>query len=119
LPIRRDVFLDFAFPNKLPEFIVAGKTVMVSRLKAIQHYFGNDALAYFEPNDPRDLANTMIRVYRDPQLRSQLVGEARRQFDPIRWAIMKERYLELVLELETLKAGAGERSRASAPGVGI
>ena len=25
LPIRRDVFLDFAFPNKLPEFIVTGK----------------------------------------------------------------------------------------------
>jgi glycosyltransferase involved in cell wall biosynthesis len=119
LPIRRDVFLDFAFPNKLPEFIVAGKTVIVSRLKAIRHYFGDDALAYFEPNDPRDLANTMIRVYRDPQLRTQLVGEAGRQFDPIRWAIMKERYLELVLELETLKAGAGERSRASAPGVGI
>ena len=39
LPIRRDVFLDFASPNKLPEFLVMGKAVIVSRLKAIQYYF--------------------------------------------------------------------------------
>lgn len=117
LPIRRDIFLDFAFPNKLPEFIVAGKAVIVSRLKAIRHYFGDDALAYFEPNNPRDLANTMIAVYGDAQLRTQLVGAARRQFEPIRWAIMKERYLALVSELEELRVGAGRPSRVPAPGV--
>ena len=119
LPIRRDVFLDFAFPNKLPEFIVAGKAVIVSRLKAIRHYFGDSALAYFEPNDPGDLAKTMIRVYRDPELRTRLVCEARRQLEPIRWSIMKERYIALVAELENLKVSARERSRASVSGAGI
>ena len=29
LPLRSDVFLDFAFPNKLPELIVIGKPVIV------------------------------------------------------------------------------------------
>jgi len=56
LPIRRDVFLDFAFPNKLPEFIIMGKPVLMSRLRTIRHYFSEDALSYFEPNNPADFA---------------------------------------------------------------
>ena len=53
LPNRRDIFLEFASPNKLSELIVMGKAVIVSRLKAIRHYFSEDALIYFEPNNPR------------------------------------------------------------------
>ena len=38
--------LDFSFPNKLPEYIIIiGKAVIVSRLKAIWHYFSEEALA--------------------------------------------------------------------------
>jgi glycosyltransferase involved in cell wall biosynthesis len=99
LPIRRDVFLDFAFPNKLPEFIIMGKTVMISRLKAIRHYFSEDALAYFEPNSPADLSQQMLRIYRDPQLRIRLPLKAREEYAPIRWDLMKERYLSLIDDL--------------------
>jgi glycosyltransferase involved in cell wall biosynthesis len=99
LPIRRDVFLDFAFPNKLPEFIIAGKPVIVSRLKAIRHYFSEDALAYFEPNSPDDLARQMISMYRNPQLRADLLAKARVEYVPIRWDVMKQRYLGLIDEL--------------------
>jgi glycosyltransferase involved in cell wall biosynthesis len=99
LPFRRDVFLDFAFPNKLPEFIVAGKAVAISRLKAIRHYFSEDALAYFEPNSPSDLATQMVRVYRDRSLRARLAAKATEEYAPIRWHLMKERYLTLVGEL--------------------
>jgi glycosyltransferase involved in cell wall biosynthesis len=98
LPIRRDVFLDFAFPNKLPEFIVAGKPVLISRLKAIRHYFSEDALAFFEPNDASDLAKQMIRIYRDRELRDRLVIRAQEEYVPIRWDLMKQRYLDLVDE---------------------
>ena len=99
LPIRRDVFLDFAFPNKLPEFIIAGKPVLVSRLKAIRHYFTEDALAFFEPNDPSDLAKQMLALYRDEPLRGRLVANAAQEYAPIRWDLMKRRYLELVEEV--------------------
>jgi glycosyltransferase involved in cell wall biosynthesis len=96
LPIRQDVFLDFAFPNKLPEFVIAGKAVIISRLKGIRHYFSEEALAFFEPNDPADLAKQMVRVYRDRQLRARLVVNARQEYGPIRWDLMKQRYLSLV-----------------------
>lgn len=112
LPIRRDVFLDFAFPNKLPEFIIAGKAVLVSRLKAIRHYFSEDALAYFEPNDPADLARQMLHVYQHPELRVRLSDKASSEYVPIRWSVMKERYLGLVQQLAMTKPGIVARTHS-------
>jgi glycosyltransferase involved in cell wall biosynthesis len=117
LPIRRDIFLEFASPNKLSEFIIMGKTVIVSRLKAIRHYFSEDALAYFEPNNPADLSQQMVRIYRDPPLRARLARTAREEYAPIRWDLMKQRYLALIGNLIEMKVDAVEQSQASAEGV--
>jgi glycosyltransferase involved in cell wall biosynthesis len=114
LPIRHDVFLDFAFPNKLPEFIIMGMPVLMSRLRTIRHYFSEEALSYFEPNNPADLAKQMVRLYRESGLRAQLAARARQEYAPIRWDIMKQRYLALVGDLCERKAEAVNRSRASA-----
>jgi glycosyltransferase involved in cell wall biosynthesis len=111
LPMRRDVFLDFAFPNKLPEFVVAGKPVLMSRLKAVRHYFSDHALAYFEPNDPEDLARQMVRLYHDRELRGRLAARAAVEYQPIRWALMKQRYLDLI-EVLTPGRRAAVQSRA-------
>jgi glycosyltransferase involved in cell wall biosynthesis len=119
LPIRSDVFLEFASPNKLPEFIIMGKAVVISRLKAIRHYFSEEALAYFQPNDPADLAKQMVRVYRDGELRSRLVARAKQEYAPIRWDVMKERYLSLIKNLVEVKFTSVEQSRTSAEGVGL
>jgi len=96
LPIRRDAFLDFAFPNKLPEFIIMGKPVIVSRLMAIRRYFTEEALAYFEPHSVSDLSRQMVRIFRDPQLRIRLASKASEEHAKIRWDLMKQRYLSLI-----------------------
>ena len=113
LPIRRDIFLDFAFPNKLPEFIVAGKVVLVSRLKAIRHYFSENALAYYTPNDPVDLGKQMVRLYNDRAIHQRMQDTARREYVPIRWEVMKNRYLKVVERLADPQAIAIERARAT------
>ncbi len=110
LPMRRDVFLDFAFPNKLSEFIVMNRPVLVSRLRTMRHYFTEEALAYFEPNNAADLARQMVRLYRDRELRSRLASRASEEYAPIRWDVMKERYLQLIGEL----AGSKRRATESA-----
>jgi glycosyltransferase involved in cell wall biosynthesis len=106
LPIRRDVFLEFASPNKLPEYIVTGKPVIISRLRAIRHYFSEHAVAYVEPNNPADLAKQMVRVYRDTGLCARLAARAREEYAPIRWDVMKERYLRMIEEV----VGPGRRT---------
>ena len=114
LPIRRDVFLDFAFPNKLPEFIVANKPVIVSRLRGIQTYFSENALAYCEPNDPASLSQQMLRLYRSPELRAALCVRAGQEYGPIRWSVMKERYLQLMHRLIDTQDGTVQQARVSA-----
>jgi len=116
LPIRRDVFLEFAFPNKLPEFIIMGKPVIVSRLRAICHYFSADALAFFEPNDRNDLARQMIRLYRDPGLRTRLAAKAREEHVSIRWNVMKRRYLEMMGDLVPGPVASTAQPRTSVEG---
>jgi len=115
LPNRGDVFLQFACPGKLSEFIVMGKAVIVSRLKAIQRYFSEDALVYFEPGNPEDLAKQMVRLYCDPALRARLAAKAKEQYDPIRWERMKRRYLTLIGNLER-NVMVVEQPRTSAMG---
>jgi glycosyltransferase involved in cell wall biosynthesis len=99
LATRRDVFLDFSFSNKLSEYIIMDKSVISSRLKAIRHYFSEDAFAFFEPNDSSDLARQMVRLSKDAGLRRRLSERAKVEYAPIRWEVMKERYLATIKQL--------------------
>jgi glycosyltransferase involved in cell wall biosynthesis len=99
LATRRDVFLDFSFSNKLSEYIIMSKGIISSRLKAICHYFSETAFAFFEPNDSADLAEKMLRLYQNPGLRFQLAERAKQEYAPIRWEVMRQRYLLLMGDL--------------------
>ena len=118
LPIRRDVMLEYASPNKLAEYIVMGKAVLISRLKAVQHYFSEDALAYFEPNDVKDIAKQMIRMYGDRELRSRMAARAKVEYRPVSWDVMKQRYLSAIEQLVEPQVsvieepGIGERAKS-------
>jgi glycosyltransferase involved in cell wall biosynthesis len=73
-----------------------GKAVISSRLKAIRHYFSENAFAFFEPNDPSDLCKQMLQLYSDPELRLQLAAKARQEYAPMRWELMKQAYLSII-----------------------
>jgi hypothetical protein len=38
----------------------------------------------------------MVRLYRDSGLRAQLAARAKQEYIPIRWEVMKQRYLKLI-----------------------
>jgi glycosyltransferase involved in cell wall biosynthesis len=111
LPIRRDAFLDFASPNKLAEYIIMGMPVVISRLKATRHYFSEDALAYFAPQNPADLAAQMVRLCGDPELRQSLARRAKQEYAPISWEVMRDRYLALVATMIGPAGTAAEPSQ--------
>ena len=117
LATRQDVFLDLSFSSKLSEYIISGKAVISSRLKTIGHYFSGDALAFFEPNQPADLARQMLKLYEDPGRRTELAARAKLEYTPIRWDVMRERYLTLMEELTKDSAAVAQRDhiRSQAP----
>ncbi len=106
LATRRDVFLDYSFSNKLSEYIITSKPVISSRLKTIRHYFSEDALAFFEPNNPSDLAKQMVRLYSNRDIRVKFSERARQEYAPINWDVMKERYLKLMDRATGAKAAS-------------
>ena len=108
LSMRRDALLDFASPNKLSEFIIMGKPVVISCLHATRHYYSEEALAYFQPNDTADLARQMVRLYGDAGLRARLAEKARQEYAPIRWDVMKQRYLALIGQCGANRADRSE-----------
>ena len=96
LATRQDKFLDLSFSNKLPEYIVMKKPVMMSRIKTIRYYFSEDALAFFEPENEADLARRMVELYSDTDLRENLAKKAAEEYSAISWDVMRDRYLQLL-----------------------
>jgi len=98
LATRQDIFLDLSFSGKLSEYVIMGKAVIASRLRTIRHYFSENALAFFEPHNSLDLGNQMLSLYRDPERRHRMAETALQEYAPIRWSIMKRRYLQLMAD---------------------
>jgi glycosyltransferase involved in cell wall biosynthesis len=99
LAMRQDTFLDLSFSNKLPEYILMGKPVIVSRLRTMDHYFSNEALAYFRPHDEADLAERMLELYQDQARRKELAAQAAKEYQAIAWPVMRDRYVSLMESL--------------------
>jgi glycosyltransferase involved in cell wall biosynthesis len=113
LPMRRDILLEFACPNKLSEFIIMDKPVLISRLRAIEHYFSENALAYFEPDNPAEFAKQIVRLYHDGDLRARFASRAKKEYAPIRWEVMKQRYLALMEKISDPVRNTAKRSHAA------
>ena len=62
IPNRRDVATDYMLPVKLLEYVHLGIPVIAPRLKAIQYYFSEDQVAYYEPGDVDELALSLIHI---------------------------------------------------------
>ena len=55
--------------GKMYEYMMFGLPIVASRLHATESYFDDDKVSYFEPDDVDDLANVLIELARDPELR--------------------------------------------------
>lgn len=62
-------------PNILIEMMAAGLPVAVSRCGPMPEILG-DAGFYFDPETPRDMANVILRLIRDPSLRRVLASRS-------------------------------------------
>lgn len=85
--------------NKMYEYIAFGKPVLASRLKAVEAYFGPEAIHYFEPNNPASLAEGILQLYCQPDYRQTLVQNAKKLYDQYHWEKQKQAYLAVFHEL--------------------
>lgn len=85
--------------NKMYEYMALGKPVLATRLKSVCAYFGDDAIAYFEPGNPESLAAAISDLYHHPEKRQLRVEKARGLYEQYRWEKQKEIYLSVYQQL--------------------
>jgi len=96
IPNRRDVATEYMLPVKLLEFVHLGIPVIAPRLLAIQYYFREDQLEYYEPGDVDELAECICRLYRDPGKRVELVRNSAEFAKKFSWDKLKEDLYKVV-----------------------
>jgi glycosyltransferase involved in cell wall biosynthesis len=97
--MRRDRFRDLTHCNKMFDFVAMRRPAIVSRTRAVEAYFGEDAFALFESGDERDLARAIRALHADPALRARLVARASEASAPYRWERQRDIYTRVIEEL--------------------
>lgn len=96
VPKRADLFGDEAFSTKIVEFMAVGVPVVVSRTKVDTRYFDDSLVIFFEPGNEEDLAEKLIRLRGDPELRRGFAQRALRWAEANSWNTKKAKYIALV-----------------------
>jgi glycosyltransferase involved in cell wall biosynthesis len=74
---RRSAACDLMLPVKLLEYVSLGIPTVVPRLKTIEHYFSDDMVTYYEPEDVDSLAAAIRRLHRCVDARRRQAVRAR------------------------------------------
>jgi len=98
IPNRRDVATDYMLPVKLLEYVHLGIPVIAPRLLAIQYYFSEDQVAYYEPGDVEELAECIRRLYANPGERKELVRKSAAFAKKFHWDGLKEELYKVIDE---------------------
>lgn len=74
---RKNIATDLMLPVKMLEYVALGIPVVVPRLKAIEHYFSDEMVSYFEPDNVDSMASAILKLYRDKSLRKAQAEKAK------------------------------------------
>jgi glycosyltransferase involved in cell wall biosynthesis len=85
--------------GKMYDYITVGLPGIISRLRAVEAYFDEDSLYFFEPGDAESLAQAILDLYQHPDKRRRLVENSQRLYKQYKWERQKEIYLSVYREL--------------------
>ena len=73
---RRSAACDLMLPVKLLEYVSLGIPAVVPRLRTIEHYFSEQMVEFYEPENVRSLSEAIFRMHCDPARRGAQAARA-------------------------------------------
>ena len=101
VPKRADSFGNEAYSTKIMEFMSQGVPVVVSRTKIDTFYFEEGVVHFFPSGDSLAMAQAMLDVVNDKDLRESLIAQGYEYVERHGWDQKKKEYLDLIDSLST------------------
>ena len=96
VPYLSDSFTQYVLPVKLLESVAMRRPVIVSRLRTVEAYFDSSMVRFFEPGNDRELAESIVELYRNPELAKELAVNAEAFTARYNWPEHRQIYFRLI-----------------------
>jgi glycosyltransferase involved in cell wall biosynthesis len=96
VPKRSNAFGDEAFSTKTLEFMTVGVPLIVPNTTIDSYYFDDSLVTFFKANDETSLADAMLRMAKNPELRRHQVENSLEFVKKFTWDTNRAGYLDLV-----------------------
>ena len=95
IPCGRNIATELALPVKMLEWIALGIPVVAPRLMTITHYFGEDMVFYFDPDDVGSMAEAVLEASLSVEARLKKARAARRFLEIHGWESHKSDFINM------------------------
>jgi glycosyltransferase involved in cell wall biosynthesis len=82
---RENAATELMLPVKLLEYVALDIPVIVPRLRAIEYYFTDEMVSYFEPENVDSLAHALLNLFNDENRRKTQAKKAKTFLDQYGW----------------------------------
>jgi glycosyltransferase involved in cell wall biosynthesis len=99
IPNGRNIATELMLPVKMLECIALGIPVVAPRLKTISHYFTEDMVFFFEPDDIDSMGEAILKAASNEEGRLHKAQAARRFLERHGWETHKTDFIEMYKNL--------------------
>jgi glycosyltransferase involved in cell wall biosynthesis len=96
VPYINNEYMNLCLSTKMFEYNASLLPVIASRLKSPSMIFGDDSIAYAEPDNAHDFAEKLVMLCSNPSKRKSMATKAYSVLQSISGQIMSDRYLNLI-----------------------